>query len=57
MPTKECSVCMPIVIINFKVRGFKLDSVPYMVKVILTYIPIKCRVVDPNVYRPLYSSG
>ena len=39
-PTKGCSVCMPIVIINFKARGAKQDSVPYMVKVVLTCIPI-----------------
>ena len=28
MPTEGCSVHMPIVIINFKVRGVKQDSVP-----------------------------
>ena len=39
MPTEVCSVCMPIVIINFKVRGVKQDSVSYMMKVILTNIP------------------
>ena len=50
MATEGCSVCMPIVIINFKVRGVKQDSVPYMTKVILTHIPIECGVVDPNVY-------
>ena len=50
MPIKGCSVCMLIVIINFKVRGVKLDSFLYMVKVLLTYIPIKCRVFDFNVY-------
>ena len=38
MPTEGCSVCMPIAIINFKVRGVKWDSVPYMMKIILTYI-------------------
>ena len=50
MPTEGCSVCMPIVIINFKVRGVEQDSVPYMMKVILTHIPIECGVVDPKVY-------
>ena len=50
MPTKGCSMYMPIVIINFKVRGAKWDSVQYMMMVILTHIPIKCGVVDPNVY-------
>ena len=41
MPTEGCSVYMPIVITNFKVRGFKQDSVQYMMKVIqLTAQPI-----------------
>ena len=40
MPTEGCSACMPIFIINFKVRGVKHDSVPYVMKVILTHIPI-----------------
>ena len=48
--TEGCSVHMPIVITNFKVRGVKQDFVPYMMKVILTHIPIGCGVVDPNVY-------
>ena len=51
MPTEGWSVCMPIVITNFKVRGVKQDSVPYMMKIILTHIPIQCGVVDPNVYQ------
>ena len=42
MPTEGCSVCMPIAITNFKVRG--------IMKVVLTNIPVKCGVVDPNVY-------
>ena len=50
MPTERCSVYMPIVIINVKVRGVKQDFVPCMMKVILTYIPIECGVVDPKVY-------
>ena len=50
MPTEGCSVCMPIVITNFKVRGVRQDSVPYMMKIILTHIPIECGVVDPNIY-------
>ena len=41
---------MPIVITNFKVRGVKQDSVPYMMKIILSHIPTECGVVDPNVY-------
>ena len=30
MPTDGCSVCMPIVIINSKLRGAEQDSVPYV---------------------------
>ena len=40
MPIEGCSVCMPIVITNFKVRGVKQDSVPYMMNFILTHIYI-----------------
>ena len=50
MPTDGCSVHMPIVITDFKVRGVKQDFVPYMMKGIPTYIPIECGVVDPSVY-------
>ena len=50
MPTEGCSAHMPIVVTNFKVRAVKQYSVPYMMKVILTHIPIECGVVDPNVY-------
>ena len=50
MPTEGIPVHMPIVIINFKVRGVELDSIPYMMEVILTHIPNECGVVDPNVY-------
>ena len=38
IPSEACSVHMPIVITNFKVRGIKQDSIPYMMKVILTHI-------------------
>ena len=41
---------MLIVIIYFKVRGFKQDSVPYVMKVIITHIAIECGIVNPNVY-------
>ena len=40
MPTEGCSVHMPIVITNFKVRGVKQDSVLYVIKIILTHILI-----------------
>ena len=42
MPTDGCYVCMPIIITNFKLRGVEQDSVPYMMKVILTHIPDEC---------------
>ena len=50
--TKGWSVHMPIVINNFKVRGVKKDSVSYMMKVILTYIPINPFVMS-GLMRPL----
>ena len=46
--TEGCSVHM--LITNFKVRAVKQDSVPYMMKVILTLIPVECGVIGPNVY-------
>ena len=49
MPTDGFSMCMPIIIINSKLMGAEQDSVPYMMKVILTHIPIECAVVDPYV--------
>ena len=51
MHTEGCSVHMPIVIINFKLKGVEQSSVPYMMKIIFTHIPIECGVVDPYVYR------
>ena len=49
MPTDVCSVHMPIIIINSKLKGAK--QVPDMVKVIDTHIPVECGVVDPYVDR------
>ena len=57
MHTEGCSVCMPIIIINFKLRGVEQDSVPYIMKVVLTHIPIVCGVVDYYVYRFLTGSS
>ena len=57
MPIDGCSVQMPIIIINSKLRGAEQDSVPYMMKVILTHIPGECGVVDPYEYRFLNGSG
>ena len=42
MPAEGSSMCMPIIIINSKLRGVEQDSVPYMMKVILTHIPVEC---------------
>ena len=56
-PTDRCFVCMTIIITNSKIRGAEQDSVPYMMKVILTHIPVECGVVDPYVYRFLNGSG
>ena len=47
-------VCIPIGTVYFKARGVKKDSVPYMVKVELTNIPVKCGIVYPDVDRFLY---
>ena len=51
MPAEGSSACMPIIISNFKVRGVEQNSDPYMMKVILTNIPVECGVVYPYVYR------
>ena len=56
MPTDGCSVCMPIIIINSKLMGAEQDSVPYMMKVILTHIPVEYGVVDPYAHRFLNGS-
>ena len=42
MPTDGCSVCMPIIIVNSKLKGAKQDSVLYMMKIMLTHIPVEC---------------
>ena len=33
----------------FKVRGSKEDHIPYVIKLELTYIPVKCGIIDPDV--------
>ena len=57
MPTNVFSVYMPTGIINFKVRGVKKDSVPYMMVIILAFIPIQCGIVGSNENKVLYCSG
>ena len=49
MPTNGCSVHMPNVSIESKLRGAEQDSVPYMMKVVLTHIPVECGVVNSYV--------
>ena len=56
MPTIMC-VPTPIGRVYFKARGGKKDSVPYMVKVELTNIPVKCGIVYPDVDRSFYGPG
>ena len=55
MPSDGCSVHMPITIINSKLRDAIQDSVPYMVKVILTHILVECGIVDP--YTDTFFNG
>ena len=51
MPTEGCSVFMPIVINNFKVRVWsEQHSVLYVMKVEPTHISVQCEFVEPNVY-------
>ena len=57
MPTDVCSVHMPIIITNSKLRGAEQDSFPYMIMIVLAHIPVECGVVDPYVYRFLNGSG
>ena len=57
IPTDGYSVCMLFIIINSMLRGAEQSSVPYMMKVILSHIPIECGVVDTYVYRFLNGSG
>ena len=54
MPNGWCTLCMPI---YFKCWGIKKYSIPYMVQIELTYIPIKCGIVNPYVDGFLNSSG
>ena len=54
MSTDECSVYMPI---NSRFWGAKKDSVPYMVKTILTQISVECGVVNSHVDRFFDGSG
>ena len=56
MPTIMC-VCIPIGRVYFKVRGVKKDSVPDMIKVKLTYVPIKSWIIYPDVDTFFYGPG
>ena len=54
MPNGWCSLCIPI---YFKPWAIKKYTVPYMVQIELTYISIKCWIVNPYVDGFLNSSG
>ena len=47
----------PLEKVFFKARGVKKDSVPDMIKIELTYVPIKDRIVYPDVNRIFYGPG
>ena len=50
-------VCMPLGIAYFKTRGIKKNSVPYIIEIVLTYVPIESWIVYPYVDSFLYSPG
>ena len=54
MPNSWYTLFMPI---YFKLWCIEKHSVPYMVQIELTYIPIKCWIVNPYVDGFLNSSG
>ena len=54
MPNGWHTLCMPI---YFKAWGIKKYSVPYMVQIELTYVCIKCGIVNPYVDGFLNNSG
>ena len=56
MSTGEHFGYMPIIIINSRFRGVEQDSVLYVMKFILTHIPLECGVVDPYIDRFLNGS-
>ena len=49
--------CITLIRAYFKPRGVKKDSVPYMVEVALTNVPIYSWIVYPYVYWFLYGPG
>ena len=56
MPTNVC-VCIHIGKVYFKARGVKNVSVPDMIKVQLTYVPIKDGIVYSDVNKFFYCPG
>ena len=54
MPSEGCSLCMPIAIINFKVRGVN-KTVPYMIKIIHRQALSLKDVGSTNHNFPMYS--
>ena len=50
-------VCLLFGRAYFKPRGAKKDSVPYVIEIVLTNVPIKGWIVYPYVYNFFYGSG
>ena len=44
-------LCIPLWKGYFKIRGAKEDPIPYVIKMELTYIPVKCGIINPDVNR------
>ena len=50
-------VCMPLGKAYFKTRGVKKNSVPYMIEILLTNVPIENGIVYSYVDSFLYGPG
>ena len=42
-------LCIPLWNGYFKIEDTKEDPIPYRIKLELTYIPVKCGIIDPDV--------
>ena len=42
-------LCIPLWNGYFEIRGTKEDPIPYVIKLELTYIPVKCGIINPDV--------
>ena len=50
-------MCKPLGRAYFKPRGLKKNSIPYMIEIVLTNIPIESWIVYPYIDSFLYGSG